>query len=207
MSVLVFIQVMQGFKPWFLCFAAPLPFDSSSALLLLIRNSEMPFPHWLWQAPGVLSVKFSHVAEASGMYLLEAESGLLYFSAPAPPIDLSAEVAESLLSLSPSFKSWGWHTVRLMTSLPCSEPLFQMFRWLRQWLCHQLSSGYDLKIFLANTKVTLACLCISLILALSSPRTISVYQETMEKQIHTPLEAMLCSWGVLKKCVCILVLM
>lgn len=115
MSALVFIQVMQGFKPWFLCFAAPLPFDSSSALLLLFRNSEMPFPHWLWQAPGVLSIKFSHVAEASGMYLLEAESGLLYFSAPAPPIDLSAEVAESLLSLSLSFKSWGWHTVRLMT--------------------------------------------------------------------------------------------
>lgn len=108
-------------------------------------------------------------------------------------------------SLSLSFKSWGWHTVRLM-SLPCSETLFWIFRWLRQWLCLQLSSGYDLKIFLAIMKVCLACLCVSLTLAFSSPCTISMYQETLEKQIYTPLEAMLCCWGVWKKWVRIFIL-
>lgn len=91
-------------------------------------------------------------------------------------------------------------------SLPCSETLFWIFRWLRQWLCLQLNSGYDLKIFLAIMKVCLACLCISLTLAFSSPCTISMYQETLEKQIYTPLEAMLCCWSVWKKWVRILIL-
>lgn len=167
----------------------------------------MPFPYWVWQAPSVLSVKFSHVAEASGMYLLETESGLLYFSAPAPPTELSAEVAESRLSLSPSFKSWGWHTVRLMTKFTILRAIVSDFQMTQAMIVSSAKLRLWFKyICLAIMKVCLACLCIGLPLALSSPCTICMYQETLEKQIYTPLEAMLCCRVVWKKWACILIL-
>lgn len=63
---------------------------------------------------------------------------------------------------------------------------------------NQLNSGYNLKIPLAIMKFCLACLCVSLTPALSSPCTVSTYQETLEKQICIPLEAMLWCWDVWK---------
>lgn len=102
----------------------------------------MPFPmSWVWQAPGVLSVKFSHVAEASGVYLLETESGLLYFSASAPPMELSAEVAESLPFLSQSFKSWGWHTVRSMTKFTMLRAIVSDFQMTQAMIVSSAKLG------------------------------------------------------------------
>lgn len=107
---------VRGFKPWFLCFAALLLFCSPSASLLTIRNSKRC--HFLieYGRHGVSLMQSSVMLlkHQECICLRLNEPGLLYFSAPAPPIELSAEVAESLPSLSPSFKPWGWHAVRLM---------------------------------------------------------------------------------------------
>lgn len=175
--------------------AASLPFDSSSALLLTIGAVR--------DAISLLNVTGTQCPECEVqscccMYLLETESRLLYFSVPAPPTDLSAEVAEFLLSLSPSIKSWGWHTVRLVIKFTMLRAIVWDFQMTQTMIVSSANLRLQFKDTPAIMKLFLACLCVSPTQALSSPCTISAYQETLEKQICIPLEAMLWCWEVWK---------
>lgn len=104
----------QRFQTWFLCFAV-----SPTVMFFLCgaqhQNSKGCNSltecgrHWMssmWSSDLLLK-------HQECICWRWSEAGLLYFAA-APPTELTAEVTESLPSLSPSFKSWGWRALRLM---------------------------------------------------------------------------------------------